>query len=153
MSMLGIELMTFGRAILQLPCDCAWNLHIRFLSVTYAAEDVSSKAMAPISAPPSAATCYAAYPVILHLLFMAGWRLLSCCLALDSSSSFPCPAFRAIAKSCKESLVWFKASGFYYTIDAGSSLELLLDILLLPCVVKILQLLGCRMDPFMSFSR
>ncbi|KAL6088865.1 hypothetical protein STEG23_003966 [Scotinomys teguina] len=30
----------------------------------------------PISAPPSAATCYAAYPVILHLLFMAGWRLL-----------------------------------------------------------------------------
>ncbi|KAL6090029.1 hypothetical protein STEG23_004358, partial [Scotinomys teguina] len=23
----------------------------------------------------------------------------SCCLALDSSSSFPCPAFRAIAKS------------------------------------------------------
>ncbi|KAL6055808.1 hypothetical protein STEG23_028768, partial [Scotinomys teguina] len=40
---------------------------------------------------------------------MAGWRLLlprtgvfsSCCLALDSSSSFPCPAFRAIAKSGK----------------------------------------------------
>ncbi|KAL6055736.1 hypothetical protein STEG23_006036 [Scotinomys teguina] len=38
---------------------------------------------------------------------IAGWRLLliaagvfsSCCLALDSSSSFPCPAFRAIAKS------------------------------------------------------
>ncbi|KAL6067175.1 hypothetical protein STEG23_016001 [Scotinomys teguina] len=39
---------------------------------------------------------------------IAGWRLLfssrtglfsSCCLALDSSSSFPCPAFRAITKS------------------------------------------------------
>ncbi|KAL6055961.1 hypothetical protein STEG23_031196 [Scotinomys teguina] len=38
---------------------------------------------------------------------MAGWLLSSsrtgvfssCCLALDSSSSFPCPAFRAIAKS------------------------------------------------------
>ncbi|KAL6087253.1 hypothetical protein STEG23_025217, partial [Scotinomys teguina] len=30
---------------------------------------------------------------------IAGWRLLSCCLALDSSSSFLCPAFRAIAKS------------------------------------------------------
>ncbi|KAL6065346.1 hypothetical protein STEG23_005976, partial [Scotinomys teguina] len=30
---------------------------------------------------------------------IAGWSLLSCCLALDSSSSFPCPAFRAIAKS------------------------------------------------------
>ncbi|KAL6080683.1 hypothetical protein STEG23_008827 [Scotinomys teguina] len=27
----------------------------------------------------------------------------SCCLALDSSSSFPCPAFRAIAKS---NLLW-----------------------------------------------
>ncbi|KAL6064829.1 hypothetical protein STEG23_009012 [Scotinomys teguina] len=38
---------------------------------------------------------------------IAGWRLLLirtgvfsfCCLALDSSSSFPCPAFQAIAKS------------------------------------------------------
>ncbi|KAL6040297.1 hypothetical protein STEG23_017197 [Scotinomys teguina] len=30
---------------------------------------------------------------------MAGWRLLLCFLALDSSSSFPCPAFLAIAKS------------------------------------------------------
>ncbi|KAL6093113.1 hypothetical protein STEG23_026378, partial [Scotinomys teguina] len=30
---------------------------------------------------------------------MAGWRLLPCFLALDSSSSFPCPAFLAIAKS------------------------------------------------------
>ncbi|KAL6044783.1 hypothetical protein STEG23_019231 [Scotinomys teguina] len=35
---------------------------------------------------------------------IAGWRLLSCCLALDSSSSFPCPAFRAIAKSAFDSL-------------------------------------------------
>ncbi|KAL6083818.1 hypothetical protein STEG23_022202 [Scotinomys teguina] len=33
-------------------------------------------AKSPISAPPSAATCYAAYPVILHLVFMAVWRLL-----------------------------------------------------------------------------
>ncbi|KAL6038189.1 hypothetical protein STEG23_030957 [Scotinomys teguina] len=32
----------------------------------------------------------------------SSWRsgvFSSCCLALDSSSSFPCPAFRAIAKS------------------------------------------------------
>ncbi|KAL6089451.1 hypothetical protein STEG23_002094 [Scotinomys teguina] len=30
----------------------------------------------------------------------------SCCLALDSSSSFPCPAFRAIAKS----VAWYLLS-------------------------------------------
>ncbi|KAL6089091.1 hypothetical protein STEG23_029005 [Scotinomys teguina] len=30
----------------------------------------------------------------------------SCCLALDSSSSFPCPAFRAIAKSGEEDPIW-----------------------------------------------
>lgn len=36
-------------------------------------------------------------------------------------------------------LVWFEASVFYYTIDAGLSLELLLIILLLPFVVEILQ--------------
>ncbi|KAL6039432.1 hypothetical protein STEG23_013006, partial [Scotinomys teguina] len=29
----------------------------------------------------------------------------SCCLALDSSSSFPCPAFRAIAKSLLSELL------------------------------------------------
>ncbi|KAL6031316.1 hypothetical protein STEG23_017964, partial [Scotinomys teguina] len=46
----------------------------------------------PISAPPSAATCY----------ILSSWRsgvFSFSCLALDSSSSFPCPAFRAIAKS------------------------------------------------------
>ncbi|KAL6039932.1 hypothetical protein STEG23_004349 [Scotinomys teguina] len=34
----------------------------------------------------------------------------SCCLALDSSSSFPCPAFRAIAKSVmllNPERIWF----------------------------------------------
>jgi hypothetical protein len=41
---------------------------------------------------------------------------------------------------CNESLVWFKASGFCYTINTGSSLGLLCDILLLPCVMEILQL-------------
>ena len=39
----------------------------------------------------------------------------------------------------KESLVWFEAPGLCYTINAGPSLGLSLDILLLPCVVKILQ--------------
>ncbi|KAL6093322.1 hypothetical protein STEG23_015726 [Scotinomys teguina] len=34
-----------------------------------------------------------------RLLFIPDWRLLFSCLALDSSSSFPCPAFLAIAKS------------------------------------------------------
>lgn len=28
---------------------------------------------------------------------------------------------------CKESLVWFKTSGFYYTISAGPSLKLFLN--------------------------
>jgi hypothetical protein len=41
---------------------------------------------------------------------------------------------------CNEFLVWFKASGFCYTINIGSSLGLLLDILLLPCIMEILQL-------------
>ena len=41
---------------------------------------------------------------------------------------------------CRESLVWFEALGFCYTTDSGPSLELLLVILLLPCVVEILQL-------------
>ncbi|KAL6092449.1 hypothetical protein STEG23_022795, partial [Scotinomys teguina] len=44
---------------------------------------------------------------------------------------------------CKESWVWFEASGFCCTMDAGPSLGLLLDILLLPCVVGILQLWIC----------
>ncbi|KAL6077736.1 hypothetical protein STEG23_007890, partial [Scotinomys teguina] len=33
------------------------------------------------------------------LLFIPDWHLSFCCLALDSSSSFPCPAFLAITKS------------------------------------------------------
>jgi hypothetical protein len=41
---------------------------------------------------------------------------------------------------CNEPLVWFKASGFCYAINPGSSLGLLLDILLLPCIIEILQL-------------
>ena len=41
---------------------------------------------------------------------------------------------------CSESLVWFKASGFCYTISTGSSLGFLSAILLLPWVVEILQL-------------
>lgn len=46
------------------------------------------------------------------------------------------------------SLVWFKASGFYYTINTGSSLGLLQALLLLPCVMWILQLSICRTGPF-----
>ncbi|KAL6092026.1 hypothetical protein STEG23_026829, partial [Scotinomys teguina] len=42
-----------------------------------------------------------ALPYLLHLLFLMGGSCLPspCCLALDSSSSSPCPAFLAIAKS------------------------------------------------------
>ncbi|KAL6083950.1 hypothetical protein STEG23_012178 [Scotinomys teguina] len=42
-----------------------------------------------------------------------------------------------------ESLIWFEDYGAYYTIDAGSSLGLFLDVLLLCCVVKILKLWVC----------
>lgn len=38
---------------------------------------------------------------------------------------------------CSDLLVWFNASVFCYTIDTGSSLGLLLDSLLLPCVMEI----------------
>jgi hypothetical protein len=42
--------------------------------------------------------------------------------------------------------------GFCYTIDAGSSQELLSDTLLMPCVMEILQLWICRTCPFMCSS-
>ncbi|KAL6082217.1 hypothetical protein STEG23_008441, partial [Scotinomys teguina] len=40
-----------------------------------------------------------------NFYILSSWRsgvFSPCCLALDSSSSFPCPAFRAIAKSYME---------------------------------------------------
>ena len=37
---------------------------------------------------------------------------------------------------CNESLVWFEASGFCYTINSRSSPVFLLDILFLPCVMR-----------------
>ncbi|KAL6046740.1 hypothetical protein STEG23_017927 [Scotinomys teguina] len=54
-----------------------------------------------ISAPLSAAMCSAAYLVISTSSFCHLWQATasSCCLALDSFSSFPCPTFLAIAKS------------------------------------------------------
>lgn len=48
---------------------------------------------------------------------------------------------------------WFKATGFYYTMNAGPSLGLILVMLLLPCVMEILQLWDYRTGPFMCFSR
>ena len=41
---------------------------------------------------------------------------------------------------CHESLVCFKASGFCYTINTGSSPGLLSDILMWPCVMEIMAL-------------
>ncbi|KAL6062268.1 hypothetical protein STEG23_001990 [Scotinomys teguina] len=76
-----------------------------------------SDSRTPISAPPSAATCYAAYPVILYLVFMAGWRLLPLLPALDSSSSFPCPAFLAIAKSETDCFGIFKQTETEYSLQ------------------------------------
>lgn len=51
------------------------------------------------------------------------------------------------------SSVWFKASGFCYTTNAALSLGHLLDILLLPCVVEILQLWEGRICSFMCSSK
>ena len=51
---------------------------------------------------------------------------------------------------CKESLVWFEASGFYYTINAGPSLGQPMVILLLPCVVEILQFWVWRASRFIT---
>ncbi|KAL6085599.1 hypothetical protein STEG23_035264 [Scotinomys teguina] len=48
-------------------------------------------AKSPISAPLSAAMCSAASRVTSTSCLHGGLRLLSSCLALDSSSSFPCP--------------------------------------------------------------
>ena len=46
-------------------------------------------------------------------------------------------------------LVRYEASGFCYPISIGASLRLLSDILLLPCVKKILQFWNYRISPFM----
>lgn len=53
---------------------------------------------------------------------------------------------------CNKSLIWIKASGFCYTINAGSSPELLLDILQLPWVTEILHLQVYRTGPFKCLS-
>lgn len=54
---------------------------------------------------------------------------------------------------CNESLVYFKASDFWYTLNTGLSPKLLLSILLLPQVKEILSLSFCRSNPFTCFSR
>lgn len=46
-------------------------------------------------------------------------------------------------KCCEASLVWFEASGFCYTLNAGATWGFLSDIQLLPCVKEILQLWLC----------
>jgi hypothetical protein len=65
-------------------------------------------------APLEAAVCHTVYPLLPKIALMNG--------------------------HCSASLVWFKGSGFCYTINTGSSLGLLLDILLLPRAMEILQL-------------
>lgn len=39
---------------------------------------------------------------------------------------------------CNDFLVWYKVSDFSYSLDPGTSLRLLSDILLLPFIMKIL---------------
>ena len=48
---------------------------------------------------------------------------------------------------------WSGSSGFCYTINTGSSLGLLSDILLLPCVMEILQLWICRAVPLHTLQQ
>ncbi|KAL6052627.1 hypothetical protein STEG23_025819 [Scotinomys teguina] len=64
----------------------------------------------PDCLPPSLLLCLP--PCVLRLTgnfyILSSWRagiFSSCCLALDSSSSFPCPTFRAIAKSTDISIL------------------------------------------------
>ena len=49
-----------------------------------------------------------------------------------------------------DSLVWFEASGFCYTVNTGSSLGPLLDSLFFLCVMEILQLWITRIGSFLS---
>lgn len=53
---------------------------------------------------------------------------------------------------CSASMVWFEASVFCNTVNTESSLGLLLYILSFPSVMKILQFLMCRKNPFIHSS-
>lgn len=48
---------------------------------------------------------------------------------------------------CDESLVRFEVTGFCYILGTGPSLQLLLDVLLLPCAMEILQFWIYRSGP------
>ena len=50
---------------------------------------------------------------------------------------------------CNEPLVSFEVSGFYYTINTGSSPGLHLKVQLLPCVMEVLWLWIYKTGPFM----
>ncbi|KAL6042014.1 hypothetical protein STEG23_016204 [Scotinomys teguina] len=58
-----------------------------------------------------------------RLLLIKDWRLLFLLPCLDSSSSFPCPAFRAIAKSNRTGLPW-ASEGMAHQVEAGQSSSL-----------------------------
>lgn len=77
----------------------------------------------------------------------------SCSCDIASHTVNPSVHILLVRVHYKESLVWFEVSGFCYTINAGSSPELLLVILLLPCAVEILKLWVCRTGPIMYSSR
>lgn len=52
---------------------------------------------------------------------------------------------------CKESLIWFEAAGFCYTISTGTSLGLLSNIWMMPCVMEILSFWICKTGCFTHF--
>lgn len=61
-----------------------------------------------------------------------------------------CPYSLLNKVHCTDLSVWFEASGFCYFISTGTSLGLLLAILLSPCVMEILHLRIVRTGPFMG---
>jgi hypothetical protein len=77
-------------------------------------------------------------------IFYCGSCSVSQCVIMCHSVSYWMPFCPVLLVNvhCNESLVWFKASSFCYTINTGSSPGLLSDILMWPCVMEILQF-GC----------
>jgi hypothetical protein len=75
------------------------------------------------------------------------WKLL--CVTM-CPTGYPAVHTSSLANlHCNESLIWFEIAGFCNTFSTGSSLELFLVILLLPCVSEILQLWISRAHPIM----
>lgn len=65
------------------------------------------------------------------------WELLLCITVYSTVHPFVHTSL-LVNVHCNDMKVWYEPSGFCYSINTGTSLGLLLDILLLPCVLKVL---------------